>query len=331
MAFIPDEPFPKSPGDDIRANDWNDLVEELKRLDTAKPDLSGSEWAELLTRLQELETSRVRKTGDTMTGNLNINGGELRFDNNLERRISGDRRSNRDAVVVQGEWEELEIKGRVIDWTGSSLFIGYDNDHSNNDIQIGRRVGRTRFYCGNPPVQTMLIQNNRVGIGSSNPAVKLHVDGNRIRLEKPGSNHILDLRADGGAMDIQSDNADLYINNNNRPVRIRRLVQSSSRALKEDVSQLSAAEAGRLLNALEPQAFRFKEDDSGLRHFGFIAEEMPEGIATPEKEGFNPTAVIAVLTKMVKQQQQELAALREEVKALREEEKPSRASKPASE
>jgi hypothetical protein len=32
MVFEPDEPYPKSPGDNIRANDWNSLVEEVKRL-----------------------------------------------------------------------------------------------------------------------------------------------------------------------------------------------------------------------------------------------------------------------------------------------------------
>ena len=316
MAFIPEEPFPKNSGDDIRAKDWNDLVEELKRLDTDKPDLSGSEWSALLSRVQNLETGRVRKTGDSMTGNLNITGADLRFDNNIERRISGALRSNEDTVVVQGEYEELEIKGRVIEWTGSHLLIGNKNNHSTHDIQIGRNVARTRFYCGSPPSQTMIIQNNRVGIGTSNPAVKLHVEGDRIRLEKPGTNQTLDLRADGGSLDIESNNADLFINNNNRPVRIRNLVQSSSRTWKKEIASLSADEAVRLLASLEPLAFRFKDDDSGRRHLGFVAEDMPRDIATPEMEGFNPTAVIAVLTRVVKEQQHALEGLRSEVRAL---------------
>jgi hypothetical protein len=32
---------------------------------------------------------------------------------------------------------KLEIKGRVIEWTGSNLHIGYENDHSNHRIYIG--------------------------------------------------------------------------------------------------------------------------------------------------------------------------------------------------
>jgi hypothetical protein len=324
MAFTPEEPYPKSPGDEIRANDWNDLIEEMKRLDSAKPNLSGSEWADLLTRVQNLESGRVSKTGDNMTGNLSINGGgDLRFDANKERRVYGDTRANKNTVVVNGDYQELEIKGRVVDWSPGNFYLGYHNDHSSHDIQIGRNVARTRFYCGVPPAQTMIVQNKRVGIGTSSPAVSLHVDGNRIRLEKPNSNQVLDLRADGAAMDIQSTNADLYINNNNRPVRIRNLVQSSSRSWKENIADLSADEAGRLLDELEPSSFRFRDDDEGQRHLGFVAEDMPGDIATPEKEGFNPTAVIAVLTRVVKEQRQILDGLLSEVRSLREKTSPS--------
>jgi hypothetical protein len=41
MPFTPDAPFPKSQGDNIRSKDWNDAVNELRRIDTAKLDLAG--------------------------------------------------------------------------------------------------------------------------------------------------------------------------------------------------------------------------------------------------------------------------------------------------
>ena len=41
MPITPDLPFPKSAGDSIRSKDWNDLVNETKRLDTAKVDRAG--------------------------------------------------------------------------------------------------------------------------------------------------------------------------------------------------------------------------------------------------------------------------------------------------
>jgi hypothetical protein len=50
MPFVPDQPFPKATGNPIRSKDWNDLVYESQRLDTAK----------------------VNKVGDAMTGPLTI-------------------------------------------------------------------------------------------------------------------------------------------------------------------------------------------------------------------------------------------------------------------
>src|SRR5215210_8059776 len=40
MPLTPDQPYPKKQGDNIRSKDWNDAVEEIKRLDTAKLSLA---------------------------------------------------------------------------------------------------------------------------------------------------------------------------------------------------------------------------------------------------------------------------------------------------
>lgn len=63
--------------------------------------------------------------------------GGIRFNNNVAQRVTGDVRAGSNAVVVAGRWDELEIKGRVLDWTGSNLHIGYENDHSTHGIYIG--------------------------------------------------------------------------------------------------------------------------------------------------------------------------------------------------
>lgn len=158
--------------------------------------------------------------------------------------------------------------------------------------------------------------DQRVGIGTGLPACKVHAVGDRIRLQKAGTAQTLDARADGGTLDIESDDADPYLNDN-RPVRIRNLVQGSSRDWKEDIGALDAAEAGRLLAGMEPAAFRFGDEPDRRRHLGLVAQDLPDPIATPEREGFNPTAAIAVLTRMVKEQQQAIAGLREELAELR--------------
>jgi hypothetical protein len=90
------------------------------------------------------------------------------------------------------------------------------------------------FQGGGQPVMTLSLGATTVGIGTANPQVKLHTVGNRIRVDN-GAGRTLDLRADGSALDLESNGADLYINNN-VPVRVRNLIQGSSRELKESIA-----------------------------------------------------------------------------------------------
>jgi hypothetical protein len=54
-----------------------------------------------------------------------------------------------------------------------------------------------------------VLESGSVGIGTNNPARRLHVLGDRIRLENAGK--LLDLRADGGAVDLHSETTNLYL------------------------------------------------------------------------------------------------------------------------
>lgn len=89
---------------------------------------------------------------------------------------------------------------------------GFAFFHIDNGPAGGRPIGRLRVSHGNNPGSNELmsvLQNGNVGIATSSPAVKLHVVGNRVRLESGGKQ--LDLRADGSAVDIQSDTHDLFV------------------------------------------------------------------------------------------------------------------------
>jgi hypothetical protein len=92
---------------------------------------------------------------------------------------------------------------------------------------------------------------------------------------------------------------------------------ASSRALKEDIRKLSAKDAQRALDALEPVSFRYKATD-GESHVGFIAEDVPELVATKDRKGVSSMDVVAVLTRIVKEQQAQIAELATEVRRMRE-------------
>jgi hypothetical protein len=77
---------------------------------------------------------------------------------------------------------------------------------------------------------------------------------------------------------------------------------SSSRAYKENIRDLSVDEAMDTLKELSPVKFSYKAD-SKETHVGFIAEDVPELVATKDRKGMSPMDVVAVLTKVVQEQQ----------------------------
>jgi hypothetical protein len=78
---------------------------------------------------------------------------------------------------------------------------------------------------------------------------------------------------------------------------------ASSRDYKDDIRELSAAGAMSALEGLNPVTFKYKAGEDE-RHVGFIAEDVPELVATKDRKGMSPMDVVAVLTKVVKEQQE---------------------------
>jgi hypothetical protein len=93
----------------------------------------------------------------------------------------------------------------------------------------------------------------------------------------------------------------------------------SSRDLKENISGLTAAEAMNTLQNLNPVKYDYKDDKASRQKLGFIAEEMPDNLASEDRKTVWPFEVIPVLTKVAKEQQRTIAALQEQIHALQEE------------
>lgn len=96
-----------------------------------------------------------------------------------------------------------------------------------------------------------------------------------------------------------------------------KLTQGSSRSLKEDVAELTGSEAVQTVAALSPVKFRYKADRERTNHLGFIAEDVPDLVATPDRKSLSAMDIVAVLTKAMQEQQKTIDALLEKVAALK--------------
>ena len=77
---------------------------------------------------------------------------------------------------------------------------------------------------------------------------------------------------------------------------------ASSRDYKENIRNLTTEEAIDALEELNPVRFNYKVDKED-EYVGFISEEVPELVASKDRKGMTAMDIVAVLTKVVQEQQ----------------------------
>lgn len=80
---------------------------------------------------------------------------------------------------------------------------------------------------------------------------------------------------------------------------------ASSRELKNNIMDISASVAMKALNELNPVTYVYK-NEPGETYAGFIAEDVPSIVATNDKRSLASMDIVAVLTKVVKIQHEQL-------------------------
>ncbi|MFO1430704.1 MAG: LamG-like jellyroll fold domain-containing protein [Candidatus Competibacteraceae bacterium] len=87
-----------------------------------------------------------------------------------------------------------------------------------------------------------------------------------------------------------------------------------SRDFKENIDELTTREALTTLAKLNPIKYDYKGEKSFRQNLGFIAEEMPDNLASFDRKSISPFEVIPILTKVVQEQQRTLVKLESLVK-----------------
>ena len=91
---------------------------------------------------------------------------------------------------------------------------------------------------------------------------------------------------------------------------------ASSRALKENITDLTLDEAVTALEGLNPVKYNYKADKEEPR-VGFIAEDVPDLVAMNGRKTLGTVDIMAVLTKVLKDQQKTIEELKEEIAVLK--------------
>ncbi|HEX7831680.1 MAG TPA: tail fiber domain-containing protein, partial [Thermoanaerobaculia bacterium] len=92
-------------------------------------------------------------------------------------------------------------------------------------------------------------------------------------------------------------------------------VNASSRAVKQDIHELGRDAAFATLKGLEPVTFAYKENP-GDTQVGFIAEDVPDLVATSDRKGLSSMDVVAVLTKVIQEQQRTIEEMQTRLEQL---------------
>ncbi len=90
---------------------------------------------------------------------------------------------------------------------------------------------------------------------------------------------------------------------------------ASSRELKQDIHSLDDNAALAAVKALQPVTFAYKANPREM-NVGFIAEDVPDLVATTDHKALSPMDIAAVLTKVVQQQQRTIEQLQSRVQEL---------------
>ncbi len=99
-----------------------------------------------------------------------------------------------------------------------------------------------------------------------------------------------------------------YLLDVNGQIRVQTTVYSSSRKLKDNITTLNSTEAMEAFEKLTPVRFTYKNSPQ-VAHNGFIAEDVPDLVAQKSRDTIDPMDIVAVLTKVVQEQNKTIEAL----------------------
>jgi cytoskeletal protein CcmA (bactofilin family) len=241
-----------------------------------------------------------------VTGKLNAKGavdiaGKLDAKGGLN--VAGDSNSNVLSVEqTKGSKNTGYFKGGggiCIDGVteGNGLYIS-SNSSSNHSLSVRQldNSGKAAHFEGNVEVTGSISCGGKIGIYSN--------------WTYQGSTYTGYLSGKNKRKRGEGDADALFVDNCNDAEKFT-LTMDCSRELKENIVSISTEEATSTLEHLNPVKYDYKNDRAFRPNIGFIAEEMPDNLASYDKKSLSPFEVTPILTKVVQEQQKTIALLQQ--------------------
>lgn len=211
-------------------------------------------------------------------------------------------------------------------WSPQSWdIVGNESNFFIRDVTAGSKLP-FRIQPGAPTNTLTLKADGRVGIGTWVPGYQFEVsatgtgadivatrtDGASFQVNAAGNYGYTGTRTDHPVRVTVNSIWKMQINGSGHLIDMSdggyydgTWTDSSSRKVKENIADLSAQDAVNAFNNLSPVTFNYianKEE----QHVGFIAEDVPELVASQNRSALSPMDIVAVLTKVVQEQQKTL-------------------------
>ncbi len=170
----------------------------------------------------------------------------------------------------------------------------------------------------------MIIYSGSMGIRDTTPAALLEINGNAtadnyLNLTSTPNvyvGNVLTIKNSGFVGVNQSAPAyPLHFGNGAYVSAAGNFVNASSRAYKENITSLKEPDALDAFSKLAPVQYNYKNEPDH-RYIGFIAENVPDIVASKNRDGLSPMDIAAVLTKVVAHQQEILKEQKNETDKL---------------
>jgi len=211
-------------------------------------------------------------------------------------------------VPLAGASGSLNVQGTSMDYNGGQFYL---NNSTNNQVLFNTTgIDEPSFTTRSKGTKVILFP----AVNASLVDYALGIDTSHLWASVPQNTSTVGFKWYGGTTQIArlDGTGNLTLSGQ---VQATSFFQSSLRSLKKDIQPFTAS-ALKIFEKVQVRTFKFKADASGKTNIGFIADEVPDEMATPKRNGVDQASTVALLVKAVQELTEQNKALQEKISQL---------------